>query len=124
MKGAVEAVLVLVMVLAMSGWARVALVNKMEPQRPGSHRQFIVYHSNRYFAVRVFIHECTIAGSFPCIRSDAVLVNSASQKLDVSFLFLVLPLICFESCLILMSSVLVCRLIFVLLCRARHISCK
>ena len=124
MKEAVEAVLVVVMVVAMSGWARVAHVNKMEPQRPDSHRQFIVYHSNRYFAVREFMHECTLAGCFPCIRSDAVLVNSASQKLDVSFLFFVLPLISFESYLILMYSVLVYRLIFVLLCRARHISCK
>ena len=124
MKEAVEAVLVVVMVVAMSGWARVAHVNKMEPQRPDSHRQFIVYHSNRYFAVREFMHECTLAGCFPCIRSDAVLFNSASQKLDVSFLFFVLPLISFESYLILIYSVLVYRLIFVLLCRARHISCK
>ena len=124
MKEAVEAVLVVAMVVAMSGWARVAHVNKTEPQRPDSHRQFVVYHSNCYFAVRVFMHECTLAGCFPCIRSDAVLVNTASQKLDVSFLFLVLPLSCFESYLILMYSVLVCRLVFVLLCRARHISCK
>ena len=124
MKEAVEAILVVVMVVAMSGWARVGHVNKMEPQRQVSHHQFIVYHSNRYFAERVLMHTCTLEGFFPCIRSDAVLVNSLSQKLDVSLLFLVLALICFVSCLILMYSVLVCTLVFVLLCRARQISCK
>ena len=83
------------------------------------------HHHHTYMPhIIITIHTCTIAGCFLCIRSDAVLVKSLSQKLDASFLFLVLLLTCFVSCLILMYSVLVCRLIFVLLCRARQISRK
>ena len=113
MKEAVEAVLVVVMVVAMSGWARVAHVNKMEPQRPDSHRQFIVYHSNRYFAVREFMHECTLAGSFPCIRSDAVLVNSVSQKLGLLSVFCTSYLFC-----VLFNSDVFCVIMQIDLCFA------